>query len=127
MSRLQVILTGVLVWLTGCTSTSAISVRGHLDVQVLGFSGCPNTPEMLSRVKHAAITAGFDEQIVYIDLAALPEGVGEAWPTRPAEDVAVLIDDTWVDQAAAEAARLRGELARAGLNASLLDPPGWRA
>ncbi|MFT6554294.1 phospholipase D family protein [Alloalcanivorax venustensis] len=32
----------------------------------------------------------------------LPEGVGEAWPTRPAEDVAVLIDDTWVDQAAAD-------------------------
>ncbi|HEX5677800.1 MAG TPA: phospholipase D family protein [Alcanivorax sp.] len=32
----------------------------------------------------------------------LPEGVGEAWPTRPAEDVAVLIDDTWVNQAAAD-------------------------
>ncbi len=32
----------------------------------------------------------------------LPEGVGEAWPTRPAEDVAVLIDDTWVNQTAAE-------------------------
>ncbi len=32
----------------------------------------------------------------------LPEGVGEAWPTRPAEDVAVLIDDTWVEQAAAD-------------------------
>jgi len=32
----------------------------------------------------------------------LPEGEGEAWPTRPAEDVAVLIDDTWVDQAAAD-------------------------
>lgn len=32
----------------------------------------------------------------------LPEGVGEAWPERPAEDVAVLIDDTWVNQAAAD-------------------------
>ncbi len=32
----------------------------------------------------------------------LPEGVGEAWPTRPAEDVAVLIDDTWVNRAAAD-------------------------
>ena len=32
----------------------------------------------------------------------LPEGVGEAWPTRPAEDVAVLIDDTWVNQMAAD-------------------------
>ncbi len=30
----------------------------------------------------------------------LPEGVGEAWPTRSAENVAVLIDDTWVNQAA---------------------------
>jgi hypothetical protein len=81
MSRLSASFAGVLLLLTGCTSTPVVSARPHLDVQVLGFSGCPNTPELLSRVKHAAVVAGFSEQIVYVDLARLPETDSlRAWP-----------------------------------------------
>ena len=81
MIRLLASFAGMLVWLTGCTSTDVTSARPHLDVQVLGFSGCPNTPELLSRVKHAAVTAGFSEQIFYVDLAELPETDPlRAWP-----------------------------------------------
>lgn len=82
MSRIAAAFAGALVLLTGCTSITVVtSTRPHLDVQVLGFSGCPNTPELLSRVKHAAITGGFSEQIVYVDLAKLPETDPlRAWP-----------------------------------------------
>ena len=72
---------GVLVSLAGCTSTPSFAPRPYLDVEVLGMSACPSTPVMVSRVKQAAVQAGFAEQIRYVDLEQLPpEDPRRAWP-----------------------------------------------
>ena len=57
----------------GCTVLSVEPDRVS-SIQVLGFSGCPNTPELLYRVKLATIRSGIDASVVYLDQQDLGEG-----------------------------------------------------
>ena len=57
--------------LAGCHSGAQLP--DHVEsIQVVGFSGCPNTPEMIYRTKLATIRSGIDATVVYLDQSRLP-------------------------------------------------------
>lgn len=43
-----------------------------MKIELLGFGTCPNTPELLQRVKRAAERVVPTAQVVYVDQTALP-------------------------------------------------------
>ena len=59
--------------LVGCSPPSVEPDRVS-SIQVLGFSGCPNTPELLYRVKLATIQSGITASVMYLDQKDLGEG-----------------------------------------------------
>jgi hypothetical protein len=80
------ILTLVATALSGCRSTpdATETDRAMIQVEVLGFSDCPNTPEFLRRVQVAA-TRVDGARVVYVDQEALPEDdVRRGYPTPTA-------------------------------------------
>ncbi len=52
--------------LTSC-NTPHVEPDRISSIQVLGFSGCPSTPELLYRVKLATIQSGINATVVYLD------------------------------------------------------------
>ena len=82
MIRVALILAGVLVWPLSCTSTPVVSSpTPPLCVEVVGFTGCPNSPELLYRVQLAAAAADGDVQVGFIDQQALDEtDARRLWP-----------------------------------------------
>ena len=77
---------GLLAWCMGCVGTPAVdedtfTLRSPVQVLVLGFDGCPNTPELLYRVKCAATASGRDLDVVYVDQQGLKEDdLRRGWP-----------------------------------------------
>lgn len=56
----------------GCRAPQLMPDRVD-SIQVLGFAGCPNTPELLYRVKLATIQSSIDVTVVYLDQNALDD------------------------------------------------------
>ena len=80
------ILTLVAAVLSACRSTHDARETGAamIQVEVLGFGDCPNTPEFLRRVQVAA-TRVDGARVVYVDQEALPEhDVRRGYPTPTA-------------------------------------------
>lgn len=54
-------------------------------IEVLGFTGCPNTPTILANTRAAVARLGWggpDASVAYIDQEGLPEGdTRRGWPT----------------------------------------------
>jgi hypothetical protein len=71
----------------GC-APNAIEADRVSSIQVLGFSGCPNTPELLYRVKFATIQSGLDVPVVYQD----QQDLGESDVRRGYPAPTVLVD-----------------------------------
>jgi hypothetical protein len=80
------ILTLVAASLSACRSTPDAPETGAamIQVEVLGFGDCPNTPEFLRRVQ-AAATRVHSTRVVYVDQEALPEhDIRRGYPTPTA-------------------------------------------
>ncbi|HMN39748.1 MAG: hypothetical protein IT438_00920 [Phycisphaerales bacterium] len=80
------ILTLAAASLSACRSTPDVLETGAamIQVEVLGFGDCPNTPEFLRRVQMAA-TRVDGARVVYVDQEALPEhDVRRGYPTPTA-------------------------------------------
>lgn len=57
-----------------------------MNIQVLGFAGCPNTPQTRRNVENAvaavAAAIGIDADVIYVDQEQLPEDDRRrGWPT----------------------------------------------
>lgn len=52
-----------------------------MNIEVLGFEGCPNTPRTKANVEKAAASLGLAAKVVYVDQMILPESDRRrAWP-----------------------------------------------
>ena len=52
-----------------------------MNIEVLGFAGCPNTPRTMTNVRQAAASLGLRANVVYVDQAGLPESdPRRGWP-----------------------------------------------
>lgn len=71
--------------LSACQSPNpAETGTAMTQVEVLGFAGCPNTPEFLQRVQSAAGRVG-GARVVYVDQESLPENdIRRGYPTPTA-------------------------------------------
>jgi hypothetical protein len=79
-------LTLVTALLSACSATpNAPEVGAAMtQVEVLGFTDCPNTPEFLSRIESAAGRVG-GVHVVYVDQETLPEqDMRRGYPTPTA-------------------------------------------
>ncbi|MBL8765270.1 MAG: hypothetical protein JNM07_13480 [Phycisphaerae bacterium] len=55
---------------------------GVRTIEVLGFTGCPNTPTILANTRMAIARLGQNASVAYIDQERLPEGdTRRGWPT----------------------------------------------
>jgi hypothetical protein len=76
----------LVVWCTSCAGTSAVHddtfvLRSPVTVKVLGFEGCPNTPELLYRTKLAATSSGRNLDVVYVDQRRFDaDDLRRGWP-----------------------------------------------
>jgi hypothetical protein len=75
-----------LALLSACQSTPKAQEAGRsvMNIEVLGFSDCPNTPEFLRRVRLAADQVG-GARVLYVDQESLPQDdVRRGYPTPTA-------------------------------------------